>query len=329
MEYTAQQAAEAARNIGVDLEGEKIRPEALAAGMAVEAARHGTKDAATNIVAEDPVIAAKLALANLRVSPNYYSPKAGVTAWEKSLARGAKQQGRKTEYKTLLFNVDDYDEEQGIFSGYGSVFGNVDDGGDIVEPGAFTKTIAEGFERVKILALHNDSLLPIGRPLEVREDSKGLYIKAKISDTAMGRDIKVLLKDGVLNELSIGYDPVVFDYDENGIRHLREVKLWEVSVVTWAMNQEAVITDYKQLGEDADRATKLVADVAADIKAGRKISGARLKALQDAQASMKAAVKALDGIIAEVQDNDSQKARRAPQRASKSASAGTTIEIIL
>ena len=116
---------------------------------------------------------------------------------------------------------------------------------------------------------------------------------------------------------------------ENGIRHLREVKLWEVSVVTWAMNQEAVITDYKQLGEDADRATKLVADVAADIKAGRKISGARLKALQDAQASMKAAVKALDGIIAEVQDNDSQKARRAPQRASKSASAGTTIEIIL
>lgn len=218
MEYTAQQAAEAARNIGVDLEGEKIRPEALAAGMAVEAARHGTKDAATNIVAEDPVIAAKLALANLRVSPNYYSPKAGVTAWEKSLARGAKQQGRKTEYKTLLFNVDDYDEEQGIFSGYGSVFGNVDDGGDIVEPGAFTKTIAEGFERVKILALHNDSLLPIGRPLEVREDSKGLYIKAKISDTAMGRDVKVLLKDGVLNELSIGYDPIVFDYDETGIR---------------------------------------------------------------------------------------------------------------
>lgn len=105
MEYTAQQAAEAARNIGVDLEGEKIRPEALAAGMAVEAARHGTKDAATNIVAEDPVIAAKLALANLRVSPNYYSPKAGVTAWEKSLARGAKQQGRKTEYNGTEFTL--------------------------------------------------------------------------------------------------------------------------------------------------------------------------------------------------------------------------------
>ena len=315
MEYTAQQAAEAARNIGVDLEGEKIRPEALAAGMAVEAARHGTKDAATNIVAEDPVIAAKLALANLRVSPNYYSPKAGVTAWEKSLARGAKQQGRKTEYTTLLFNVDDYDEEQGIFSGYGSVFGNVDDGGDIVEPGAFTKTIAEGFERVKILALHNDSLLPIGRPLEVREDSKGLYIKAKISDTAMGRDVKVLLKDGVLNELSIGYDPIVFDYDETGIRHLREVKLWEVSVVTWAMNP--------------DRAVKLTEDAAAEVKEGRKISSARLKTLKEASETMKKAAKTLDALISEVEGEKSKSRKRYPIRGLKKAPAQPTIEITL
>lgn len=114
--------------------------------------------------------------------------------------------------------MDDYDEEQGIFSGYGAVVGNIDDGGDIIEPGAFTKTIAEGWERVKILALHNDCWLPIGRPIELREDAKGLFIKAKVSDTSMGRDVKVLLKDGVLNELSIGYDPVVFDYDESGIR---------------------------------------------------------------------------------------------------------------
>lgn len=335
MEYTAQQAAEAARNIGVDLEGEKIRPEALAAGMAVEAARHGTKDAATNIVAEDPVIAAKLALANLRVSPNYYSPKAGVTAWEKSLARGAKQQGRKTEYKTLLFNVDDYDEEQGIFSGYGSVFGNVDDGGDIVEPGAFTKTIAEGFERVKILALHNDSLLPIGRPLEVREDSKGLYIKAKISDTAMGRDVKVLLKDGVLNELSIGYDPIVFDYDETGIRHLREVKLWEVSVVTWAMNPEATVIGYKaaetadRAAETADRAVKLTEDAAAEVKEGRKISSARLKTLKEASETMKKAAKTLDALISEVEGEKSKSRKRYPIRGLKKAPTQPTIEITL
>lgn len=159
----------------------------------------------------------------------------------------------KREYKKMQFKVEDYNEEEGIFSGYGSVFSNVDSGGDIVEPGAFTKTLAEGWERVKILALHNDGMLPIGKPVEMREDEKGLFLKAKISDTTMGKDVKVLLKDGVLNELSIGYDPNIFDYDENGIRHLREVELWEVSVVTWAMNQEATIIDYKSMGNKTER----------------------------------------------------------------------------
>jgi hypothetical protein len=165
----------------------------------------------------------------------------------------------KREYKKMQFKVESYSEEEGVFSGYGSVFGNVDSGGDVVEPGAFTKTLAKGWERVKILALHNDCCLPIGRPIDIHEDEKGLFLSAKISDTTMGRDIKTLLKDGVLNELSIGYDPVIFDYDENGIRHLREVELWEVSPVIWAMNQEATITDYKSADQKRvnGRKTKL------------------------------------------------------------------------
>ena len=160
--------------------------------------------------------------------------------------------------KNIQFKMDDYDEEQGIFSGYGAVFGNIDNGGDVIEPGAFTKALAEGWERVKILALHNDCWLPIGKPLELREDENGLFLKAKISDTSMGKDIKVLLKDGVLNELSIGYDPVVFDFDEDRIRHLREVKLWEISVVTWAMNPEATVTDYKSMPEGKELNTEKV-----------------------------------------------------------------------
>ena len=151
------------------------------------------------------------------------------------------------EFKKLQFKLDQFDAEEGIFSGNGAIFGNIDSGGDTIEPGAFTKTLAEGWERVKILALHNDYWLPIGRPIELREDENGLFLSAKVSDTSMGRDIKTLLKDGVLNELSIGYDPIVFDYDANGIRHLRELKLWEVSLVTWAMNPEAMVTGYKSL----------------------------------------------------------------------------------
>ena len=59
----------------------------------------------------------------------------------------------KREFKRIRFKTNDFNEEEGIFSGYGAVFGNIDSGGDIIEPGAFTKTLAEGWERVKILAL--------------------------------------------------------------------------------------------------------------------------------------------------------------------------------
>lgn len=149
--------------------------------------------------------------------------------------------------KTIQFKTETFDEEEGIFSGYGAVFGNVDSGGDIIEHGAFTKTLAKGWERVKILALHNDCILPIGRPLELREDEHGLYLKAKISDTSTGRDVRTLIRDGVLSELSIGYDPIIFEFDENQIRHLKEVELFEISVVTWAMNDQAMIEDYKSL----------------------------------------------------------------------------------
>lgn len=205
------------------------------------------------------------------------------------------------EYKKMQFKLENYNEEEGIFSGYGAVFSNVDTGGDVIEPGAFTKTLAEGWERVKILALHNDCWLPIGRPIELREDANGLYMSAKVSDTSMGRDIKVLLKDGVLNELSIGYDPVVFDYDGDGIRHLREVRLWEVSVVTWAMNPEAKITGYKSMQEAAERAQAIEQELTRDIKAGRKISNMRLKSLQDASKAMKKASSIIDTVIREAE----------------------------
>lgn len=208
----------------------------------------------------------------------------------------------KHETKRLSFKMDEYDEEEGIFSGYGAVFENVDSGGDIIEPGAFAKALAAGWERVKILALHNDCWLPIGKPLELREDEKGLFLKAKISDTSMGKDIKILLKDGVLNELSIGYEPVVFEFDQAGIRHLKEVDLWEVSVVTWAMNPEAVITDYKSATEEIRR----------ELKEGRKISDARLKSLKQVSQSMKDSARMIDAVIEEADGKKSVSRRRTP-----------------
>lgn len=190
--------------------------------------------------------------------------------FEKSATRGTGP-GRR-EYKTVQFELEKYDEEQGIVSGYASVFGNVDDGGDVVEPGAFAETIAEGVGRVKILALHNDCWLPVGRPLVLKEDTKGLYFEARISDTALGRDVKTLIRDGVLTEFSIGYDPIEFEFDATGIRHLRKVKLWEISIVTWAMNPEATVTDYKQQKQTTEEVHMRLENNATGPSAGKSMS---------------------------------------------------------
>ena len=94
---------------------------------------------------------------------------AGVTPEPKASTR---------EYKAFKFELESSDES-GEFSGYAAVFGNRDSGDDIIEKGAFSKTIREDFDRIKILALHNDCWLPVGKPLELREDGKGLSSGAK------------------------------------------------------------------------------------------------------------------------------------------------------
>lgn len=174
------------------------------------------------------------------------------------------------EFKSFSFELESADESTGEFSGYAAVFGNRDSGNDIIEKGAFAKTIVEDFNRIKILALHNDCWLPVGKPIELREDDRGLFIRGKISDTSMGRDIRTLLKDGVLGELSIGYDAIDFDYDsKTDTRHLRRIKLWEVSIVTWAMNEQARIDEVKSMVEG----------IKSEAKSG-KITRARLDALK-------------------------------------------------
>ena len=187
-----------------------------------------------------------------------------------SAGREKKSDPPVRERKAFSFELESADESTGEFSGYAAVFGNRDSGNDIIEKGAFAKTIVEDFHRIKILALHNDCWLPVGKPIELREDDRGLFIRGKISDTSMGRDIRTLLKDGVLNEVSIGYDAIEFDYDsKQDTRHLKEIKLWEVSIVTWAMNDQAKIEEVKSLVED----------LRTEVKSG-KITQARLNALK-------------------------------------------------
>jgi len=175
------------------------------------------------------------------------------------------------EHKTIKFEVKEVNEETGVFEGYGSTFGGEPDSyGDVVDKGAFTKTIAEGAKRIKILWNHQ-TLEPIGKPVELREDERGLFIKAKLSlGVQRAREILALMKDGVINELSIGYDTIT-DAVVEGVRHLKEVRLWDISPVSFAANPDAVLTN---------------------VKSGRVLSASNLEKVQSALEALQALIEA-------------------------------------
>ena len=155
------------------------------------------------------------------------------------------------EYKTFDFQVKEFDFDGRTVEGYAAAFGNIDLGSDIIHPGAFSKTLAERGGKVRFLWQH-DTHEPIGKPIEMHEDDNGLFMKAIISDTARGRDALALLKDNAINGLSIGYDaiPGGTDFSKNTggetVRNLRELRLWEVSLVSMPMNENATITALKE-----------------------------------------------------------------------------------
>jgi len=242
--FTEEQVKEVCISLGLDIESSPFSLKNVTDGANTEL-EHGTAAKAFNITNDDITMTVKIALAHLTETPRYYNDKIGLESWERSIKKSSKNTPVKLEHKTVQFKADEIDGETGIIAGYASVFGNVDQGRDIVEQGAFTKTIAEGVGRVKILFNHSEEPYPLGKPLELREDARGLFIKGQITKTDLGANVLKLIKDNVLSEFSIGYEPIVFDYDSDGVRHLREVKLWEVSVVVFAMNPEAVITSKK------------------------------------------------------------------------------------
>ena len=137
----------------------------------------------------------------------------------------------------------DADEKAGIVKGYASVFNNVDSDNDIIKSGAYKKTIAENGKRVKYLYQH-DMDKPIGKMVNLEEDEKGLVFEAEIAKTQLGMDVIELIKAGVITENSVGILPIQKEMI-NGKREITEVKLYEVSAVTLAANDQAMILDVK------------------------------------------------------------------------------------
>jgi HK97 family phage prohead protease len=139
--------------------------------------------------------------------------------------------------------IADIDEKMGIVKGYGSYFGNKDSDGDVIAKGAYQKTIKENGERVRYLWQHKMDK-PIGKIKEMYEDDKGLMFVAEIPKTTLGNDALELMKAGIVTENSVGILPIQKQL-QDGFREITEVKLYEISAVTLAANDQAKILDVK------------------------------------------------------------------------------------
>ena len=138
-------------------------------------------------------------------------------------------------------------EADGIFSGYASLFGKVDLGKDVVERGAFARSIEKrGAGGIRMLFQH-DPNEPIGTWMEVREDARGLFVRGRLSKAVTrSREILGLMRGGALDGLSIGFKTVRARNDvAAGVRRIVEADLWEISVVTFPMLPEARIQTVK------------------------------------------------------------------------------------
>ena len=132
-----------------------------------------------------------------------------------------------------------------VVAGYASLFGKRDQGGDIVQKGAYAASLARlaaTGRAVKMLWQH-DPTQPIGVWDEVREDAVGLWVKGRIlTEVDKGREAAALLGAGAIDGLSIGYRTVRAERDGKGQRLLAELELWEVSLVTFPMLAEARVS---------------------------------------------------------------------------------------
>lgn len=188
--------------------------------------------------------------------------------------------------------------DMGEYEGYFSVFGNVDDGGDIIHQGAFAKTIQERGNRIKVFFGHDWTKLIGPPPTLLQEDTRGLYAKGKLTlDSFWGKEAWALMRDNALTEGSIGYEAIKADNGQ-GVRNIREIKLYEISPVPLGMNPLTAIRAVKSGALNPDVAFDAIITITEEIKAGRVLSSANTDKVRNAQSALEAALEALSALLA-------------------------------
>lgn len=160
----------------------------------------------------------------------------------------------RKKFLSFGLEIKEIQEDAGVVEGYAAVFNNIDLGLDIIEPGAFKKTIKESGGKFPILSHHNP-YKQIGWNVEAKEDRRGLLVKGEFdienNDTAREHFslIKKAKEIGAKSGFSIGYYPIKKEPDDKNpaIRRLKELRLFEWSPVTFPMNPEATATAAKGL----------------------------------------------------------------------------------
>ena len=142
-------------------------------------------------------------------------------------------------------------DETGLIEGYGAVFGNRDQGDDVIMAGAFARSLREMKGRPVPMLMSHDRHRPIGVWDDVAEDTKGLRCRGRFAmKTPDGAATYELAKMGAITGLSIGYRTKVAEYDtDTGVRTLKDVDLKEISPVVFPMNEVATITAVKAAGQ--------------------------------------------------------------------------------
>lgn len=156
---------------------------------------------------------------------------------------------RNLQTRSASFELESVNEE-GTFSGFLAVYGNVDSYGDRILPGAFKKSLranGDAGRKFPILWQH-DWGEPIGVFEKMRETDDGLYVergRLLISDIPRARSARALMQAEAITGMSIGFDVAKARTAKDGVNELLELNLWEGSIVTVPANTEARIDAVK------------------------------------------------------------------------------------
>lgn len=165
------------------------------------------------------------------------------------------------EYKGMPGGFKDVDGGGRIITGYFSSFNNKDSDGDIIQKGAFKKTIAErGPEGAKLIRhlQDHDTLKAVGSIKVLQEDNFGLYFESKIGSHTLGNDYLSMCKDELITSHSIGFSTIKEQKQDASTNLMTELKLFEGSGIQFlAANQNTPVTGFKSFEDLFAMAKKL------------------------------------------------------------------------